>query len=159
MVMGVAGHFFDSPVSLGSWRTREGTLRFTARPRRVGSDGGPRAAFKGPVAILVDGLSGSASEVFAAGMQALGRARVFGRPTAGQVLPAALDRLPNGDRLLHAVADFTGPDGARLENRGVRPDVIVVPTRHALLDGRDPVLEAALRWIADASSATPTTTR
>lgn len=163
MAMGLAGHLVDDPVSLGTYRTRNAELRFAVSPRRVDSDGQALPPFDGPVAILVDELSGSASEVFAGGLQGIGRARVFGRPSAGIVLPAVLDRLPNGDVLLHAVADFTTPDGVRLEGRGVLPDEVVEPTREALLEGRDVVLEGALRWISGQTAAghadTPPTAR
>ncbi|HEX9632134.1 MAG TPA: S41 family peptidase [Gemmatimonadales bacterium] len=147
MVMGVAGHFLTERVSLGDFRTRRSTLQFRANPRLV-SPGGERVEpFGGPVAILIDETSGSASEVFAGGMQALGRVRVFGATSLGGVLPAVFDRLPNGDVLYHAIADFATPDGIVLEGRGVVPDEPVRPTRADLLAGRDPVLDAALAWI------------
>jgi len=148
LVMGVGGHFLDEPLSLGEMRMREATLRFVVNPQRVLTDGTRIQPFEGPFAILVDALTASTSEVFAGGMQALGRARVFGEPTAGQALPALVYPLPNGDRLLHAVADFTASNGARLEGAGVTPDVLVPLTREALLAGDDASLQEALRWIA-----------
>lgn len=148
MAMGLAGHFVGDPVALGTYRTRAAELHFRVSPRRLDSDGRALTPFDGPVAILVDELTGSTSEVFAGGMQVIDRARVFGRRSAGIVLPAVFDRLPNGDVLLHAVADFTTPDGVQLEGRGVLPDDVVEPTRETLLEGRDVVLERALRWIS-----------
>ena len=64
-----------------------------------------------------------------------------------------MERLPNGDVLYHAVADFIAPDGTRLEGRGVIPDEDVPLTRAALLSGRDPQMDAALAWIARARDA------
>jgi carboxyl-terminal processing protease len=148
MVMGVAGHFFDDRVELGTFRTRTTTLRHVANPRRVSTTGERVQPFAGPVAVLVDGMSGSASELFAGGVQSVGRVRVFGEPTAGAVLPARMDRLPNGDVLYHAFAEFVTADGITLEGRGVIPDEPVSVTRRDLLAGDDPVLEAALAWIA-----------
>lgn len=147
MVMGVAGHFVDDRVSLGAMRGRTTTLRFAANPRRVDAAGRPVSPFPGPVAVLIDGATGSASEVFAGGLQAIGRVRVFGDTSAGAVLPALMDRLPNGDVLYHAFADFVTATGELLEGRGVLPDEPVAVTRDDLLAGRDPVLEAAMRWI------------
>ncbi len=92
-------------------------------------------------------MSGSASECFTGGMQALGRARVFGQTSMGQALPALFDRLPNGDVLIHAYGDFVTIDGHRLEGRGVIPDEIQPLRRADLLAGRDPALDAALAWI------------
>ena len=77
MLMGVSGHFFDSPRSLGTLRTRDSELRLVANPRFVSAEGIRVSPYSGPVAILVDETSYSASEVFAGGMQAAGpRARV-----------------------------------------------------------------------------------
>ena len=148
MIGGVAGHFLDRRDTLGLMRTRQNTLAFVANPRRVTADARAVRPLTGPLAVLVDEGSASASEVFAGGMQALHRARVFGRTSMGAVLGAAFDRLPNGDVLYHAFGEFTTPDGGRLEGRGVVPDDSVTATRAELLAGRDPVLEAALRWIA-----------
>ena len=103
--------------------------------------------YAGPVAILVDGLTGSASECFTGGMQSLGRARVFGQTSMGRALPALFDKLPNGDVLIHAWGDFVTGTGVRIEGRGVVPDEPVAVTRAALLEGRDPALERALAWI------------
>ena len=92
-------------------------------------------------------MTGSASECFAGGMQALRRARVFGQTSMGQALPAFFDKLPNGDVLIHATGDFVTADGTRLEGRGVVPDEIVPLDRSDLLAGRDPTLDAALAWV------------
>lgn len=148
MVMGIAGHFLDEPVALGAMRSRSGELKFVANPRRVSSAGESVEPYAGPLAILVDAMSASTSEFFAGGMQAIGRARVFGEATAGQALPAVVSRLPNQDVLMYVIADYIGPDGRRIEGPGVLPDVVVTPRRDDLVAGRDPVLDAALRWLA-----------
>jgi len=95
----------------------------------------------------VDAMSGSASECFTGGMQATGRARVFGQTSMGQALPAQFQQLPNGDVLIYAYGDFVTSDGTRLEGRGVIPDQTVPLRREDLLAGRDTTLEAALVWI------------
>jgi carboxyl-terminal processing protease len=147
MVLGIAGHFLAERVSLGDFRYRTNTLHMRANPRLVSQANERVAPFAGPVAVLIDETSASASEVFAGGMQAIGRVRVFGATSLGGVLPAVADRLPNGDVLYHAIADFATPDGTVLEGRGVLPDEPVRPTRADLLAGRDPVLDAALVWV------------
>jgi carboxyl-terminal processing protease len=147
MLMGISGHFLAERKVLGTMKTRETQLRFTANPRQVSAAGERVTPFGGPVAILVDSLTGSASECFAGGMQSIGRARVFGQSSMGQALPAVFDRLPNGDTLIHAYGDFVTADGTRLEGRGVVPDEEVPLTRQDLLAGRDATLERALHWI------------
>lgn len=147
MIMGVSGHFLTNRVSLGTMRTRDTDLNFFANPRRVNAQGERVEPYAGPLAILVDELTYSASEVFAGGMQSLGRARIFGQKTVGGALPALFDRLPNGDVLLHAFADFITASGKRLEGAGVVPDLEVPLRREEIARGHDAVLEAALDWI------------
>lgn len=147
MIMGVSGHFVPERKVLGVMKTRDNTLEFRTNPRLVDTAGKPVSAYGGPVAILVDAMSGSASECFAGGMQSIGRVRVFGQTSMGQALPALFDKLPNGDVMIHAYADFVTGDGTRLEGRGVVPDVPTPLVREDLLAGRDRALEAALAWI------------
>ena len=143
MAMGMAGWFVDKPDQrLGTMYMRQGPLKFIVNPRVK--------TYRGPLAILVDGASGSTSEVLAGGMKDLGRARVFGTQTAGAALPSVIDRLPNGDAFQHALADYISEGGRSLEGVGVIPDVEVKLTREALLAGRDPVLEAAIEWVKSA---------
>lgn len=103
--------------------------------------------YTGPVALLLDGQSMSTTEIFAAGLQESGRARVFGETSGGQALPALMARLPNQDVLMYVFANLVTPAGVRVEGRGVVPDEEVPLERQALLEGRDPALEAALSWI------------
>ena len=148
MIIGVSGHFVRESITLGTLLARDNTLKLPANPRFGDAQGNPVQPFAGPLAILVDEITASASELFAGGLQEHGRARVFGRTTAGMALPAVYDTLPNGDLLYHPVADLITPKGVRFEGRGVIPDVPMPIDRPALLRGEDPVLEAALRWIA-----------
>ena len=151
MVMGLSGHFMSKGEDLGTITTRDSELRLVANPRLVGASGQAVTPFAGPVAILVDAGSYSASEIFSGGMQAIGRARIFGTQTAGGALPAVLERLPGGDVLQYAIGDFVTATGQRIEGRGVVPDRVVEPAREDLLAGRDPILDAALDWIAKGS--------
>jgi carboxyl-terminal processing protease len=147
MMMGIAGHFIPERESLGVMKSRDNELKFTVNPRLVNANGERVETFSGPVAILVDGLSASASECFTGGMQSLRRVRVFGERTMGAALPSQFDKLPNGDVFIHATADFVTGDGTRLEGRGVIPDEAVPLKRADLLAGKDAALEAALAWI------------
>ncbi len=145
--MGIGGYFVDTIVPLGILKTRGNELRLVTNPRRVSFSGRPVRVYDRPLAILVDGESVSTSEIFAAGLQYLQRARVFGDTTSGQALPALMKRLPNDDVLLHVFSDYTLPDGTRLEARGVIPDEVVGVSRGDLLLGRDAALLAAFAWI------------
>jgi carboxyl-terminal processing protease len=147
MVMGFGGYFLDSAISLGTMKTRDISLNFVINPRRIRVAGIESGPFKGPVAILVDPMTASTSEIFAAGLQRIGRARVFGEQSAGAALPALMQGLPSGDVFVHAVADFRDPAGRRIEGAGVLPDQIVLLTEKDLSANTDAPLEAAIRWI------------
>jgi carboxyl-terminal processing protease len=146
--MGFAGHFLDSAVSLGEMQQRGGTMLFRANPRRVDTRLRPVTPFAGPLALVVDAQSGSTTEIFAGGLQALGRATVFGARSAGQALPSVPEKLPNGDILYHAIANFVGPTGKPVEGDGVTPNQLVPVDRQALLRGKDAALDAAIGWTA-----------
>jgi carboxyl-terminal processing protease len=147
MMRGIAGHFLGQPQLIGRMKMRHLDLEFRANPRRSTASGRRVEPFGGPLAILVDDLTGSSSECFAGGLQSLGRARVFGSVTMGQALPASTRQLPNGDAFLYAVGDFITSTGHRLEGTGVIPDEATPLTIDSLAAGRDVALEAALRWI------------
>lgn len=147
MITGISGHLLDKPVPLAVSHLRGATLEYDANPRLVTADGRRVEPFAGPVAILVDELTGSTSECFAASLQSIGRARIFGRPTMGQALPAVTKRLPDGDVFMYALGDFVTSTGRRIEGDGVTPDVVVPLNAASLAAGRDATLEAALAWI------------
>ncbi len=140
MLPGMAGWFVgEKGTSLGTIVTRAGSFRLAVTPRP--------ARFAGPVAVLVDELSMSAAEVLAQGLKDAGRARIFGRRTAGAVLASVVERLPNGDGFQYPIARFEFSSGAIVEGAGVQPDEDVRPTRETLLAGKDGALEAAVAWI------------
>ncbi len=139
MAGGLAGLVLQEQAELGTTTLRQGHTNVVGFPQKN--------SFGGKVAILVDETSVSTSEVFAIGLQELGRARVFGQPTPGAALPSMFFALPNGDSLQVALGDFRTPGGVSLETRGVIPDEIVPISPVDLSQGRDTVLIAALKWI------------
>ena len=146
MAMGIGGLLVTEPDQrLGTMTTRGATLKFVLNPRLN--------PYTGPVAILVDGLSLSTSEILAGGLQDLRRARVFGERTGGAALPSVIERLPSGDGFQYAFANYTSAGGRVLEGTGVVPDEVVPLTREALLAGRDAALDAAVKWIHAAATS------
>ena len=146
MAMGLGGWFVKGGDSkLGTMITRDGSFHFSLNPRAE--------PFEGPVALVVDELSMSTSEVLCGGLHDLKLARVFGTKTPGAALPSRVDVLPNGDRFQYAFANYISVGGKPLEGAGVVPDVSAPPTRAALLEGRDPAVDAAVAWIKSQKSA------
>lgn len=142
MAMGMAGWLLEEKGRrLGTMYMRENELKIAVLPRPE--------TYPGPVAVLIDGLSASCSEIFAGGLKDLERARIFGSTTAGAVLPSTVEKLPNKDGFQYAFANYRSEKGDVLEGIGVSPDVEIYHTREALLEGKDRVLETALQWIGE----------
>jgi carboxyl-terminal processing protease len=135
----IAGRICDSPGSLGIMKMRSGELKFAFFPQEN--------RYAGPVAVLIDGMSASTSEVFSSGIQEIGRAVIVGERSAGAALPSFIQKLPTGALFQFAVADFKTPKGVLIEGRGVIPDVEARYDRASLLAGSDAQLEAAVEQI------------
>ncbi|WP_129674475.1 S41 family peptidase [Candidatus Chloroploca sp. Khr17] len=97
-----------------------------------------------PVAILIGPGSASATEMFAAGMQVLGRARVVGEPSAGNTENLYGYNFDDGSRLLLAQVAYRLPDGTLIEERGVIPDRLVDVEWWRYPPDDDPQLRAAV---------------
>ena len=104
-------------------------------------------AFKGPLVLLIDPLSGSASELFAAGLQAIGRAMVVGERSPGGVMESDMMVFPNGAVFMYPVAQMITPNGTVLEGHGVVPDIEVGLDRKMLLKGIDSQLDSAIKYL------------
>jgi carboxyl-terminal processing protease len=138
MAIPIAARLVNAPLTLGTIHFRDFSQTLVASPQ-MGVE-----PFLGPVAILTDEGTASASEILAAGLQESKRAIVVGDSTLGAALPSVVQALPGGAVMQYVVADFKTPKGTELEGRGVQPDRRVVETRAGLRTGRDPVLDAAL---------------
>lgn len=104
-------------------------------------------AYNGPLVLLVDQLSGSASELLAACLQEIGRAVVVGERSPGSVLEMDRKIFRNGAIFMYPVAQLATPDGKVLEGHGVVPDMDVGLNREMLLEGVDSQIDSAIRYI------------
>ncbi len=147
LVMGIGGHFTPEPVLMGTLKVRGNEMQFNTNPRKSSEDGRVLVPYQGPLAVLLDETSASTSEFFAGGMQESKRARIFGQRSAGMALASQFAKLPNGDTMQYAMADFVLASGARVESHGVKPDEEITHTRAALLGGNDLQLLGAMNWI------------
>jgi carboxyl-terminal processing protease len=118
----------------------------------VGRKGGQ--IYSGPVVILVSEYSASATEVFAAGMQDSGRAKLVGSPSCGCVLGITHDRVMKGGGVLEiSEVLWFSPEDRKLEGEGVIPDKIAVPTIASLQERRDLVLEAGEKMLQELATS------
>jgi carboxyl-terminal processing protease len=117
-------------------------------------DTDPGMAWEGPLAVLVNRYSASASEIFAAAIQDYGRGLIIGETTFGkgtvQNLVDLDDYAPSGDagkmgQLKITMAQFFRVNGGSTQNRGVEPD-IHFPSAGDPEDYGERSLDNALPW-------------
>jgi carboxyl-terminal processing protease len=139
MATGVAGLLVKEQTSLGTMKSRNNETKFIIYPQTD--------VYQGKVVVLTDYGSASTSEIFAAGLQEIGRAQVVGERSAGAVLPSVFEKLPTGAIFQYVISDYKSPKNILLEHRGAIPDTEVKLTRESLLKGRDLQLEEAIKQI------------
>jgi len=111
--------------------------------------------YDGPLAVLVDRLSASASEIFAAAIQDYGRGIVVGSPTFGKgtvqsIIPLERLRMFDGSeerlgQVKLTVAKFYRINGHSTQHEGVTPD-FQLPSRYQAMEVGESDYENALLW-------------
>lgn len=139
----LSGYFFDTERDVITIRTRRDSRML--RSRR------PDHPFNGTLVILVNSESASSAEIVTRLCQIAGRAVIVGDRSAGMVMRSSFHvravSSSSADVIFgYSITDADGimPDGQRLENHGVVPDSIVLPTGADLAARRDPQLALAL---------------
>ncbi len=148
-VLGIANNFFSEKVSFGRIIARSGKgpslmLRILGVPSELEVGGGSGQVYGGPVVILVNEASGSAAEIFAAGMQENHRAAIVGRQTCGCVLASVAHSVKHGGEIDISEFGIVTASGHRLEGVGVIPDVTVPLTLNDLRHHYDATLRKAV---------------
>ncbi|MEZ5444333.1 MAG: carboxy terminal-processing peptidase [Gammaproteobacteria bacterium] len=119
----------------------------------VERDTDPEVAYAGPLAVLVDRNSASASEIFAGAIQDYRRGIIIGEPTFGKGTVQNLIDLGEYDndddaqlgQLKATIAQFFRVAGDSTQHRGVVPD-ITFPTALGADDEGERALPNALPW-------------
>lgn len=117
---------------------------------QVSRDPDPNLVYSGPLAVLVDRYSASASEIFAAAIQDYHRGIIIGEPTYGKGTVQRVENLGNGPalgKLTYTIAKFFRIDGDSTQLRGVIPD-IVYPTAIDSDNHGERAFDNALEWEA-----------
>ena len=126
-------------------------LRDSGGHTEVLEDPESSSAYTGPLAVLVDRLSASASEIFAGAIQDYHRGLIIGQTTFGKgtvqnLVP--LDRLsskPVNGQLTVTIGKFYRITGESTQHRGVVPDVPLASALDTKEIGES-ALESALPW-------------
>ena len=121
----------------------------------VESDTNAGLAWSGPVGVLINRGSASASEIFAAAIQDYGRGLVIGEPSFGKGTVQTLvdlDRFAQGEKarygeLKMTIAQFFRINGGTTQLRGVTPD-IKMPVTSDIDNFGESSFANALPWVA-----------
>jgi len=122
------------------------TVQIRSAERRVWRDGKRRRSeyYQGPVAVLINRLSASASEIFAGAIQDYGRGVVLGDRSFGKGTVQTLLDLPEG-QLKVTESKFYRISGDSTQHRGVLPD-IEFPSMFDHEEIGESALDYALDW-------------
>ncbi|MCM3873408.1 MAG: S41 family peptidase [Pyrinomonadaceae bacterium] len=140
------GQFFDKDLKVADVKERKQTKPLIAKTRG-------RSTYSGKLVILIDSESGSSSELFARVMQMEKRGVVVGDLSAGAVMRARVYPHDLGANTLVSFgvgitnADAIMTDGRSLENVGVTPDELLLPSGEDMAAKRDTVLAHALKLV------------
>jgi carboxyl-terminal processing protease len=107
-------------------------------------DRNPLLAYNGPVVVLVNRYSASASEIFAAAMQDYQRALIVGSQTYGKGTVQTFGNLSSG-QIKFTQAKFYRVSGASTQHQGVVPDIILPHVEDHKKIGESS-LPHALKW-------------
>ena len=98
------------------------------------------------LAVLIGPRTFSAGEICAHALCSAGRATCFGEATAGELDTTEFRKFPGGKAAV-AVGSFRPVVPVRLDGEGVQPQVAVRETIPDFFEERDPVVDAASRWL------------
>lgn len=100
-----------------------------------------------PCAVLADGNSASASEVFCGALQDYDAAEIIGTQTFGKGIVQSIIPLYDGSAIKITVEDYYTPNGNNIHGIGITPDRKVEFDSEAAKEGTDTQLDAAMEYI------------
>lgn len=154
-VRGNPGGFLQSAVSIASYFIPSGKIvvsqetgvereakEMRSRSRLQESPFNPKN-----LVILIDHGSASASEILAGALKDHNIATVIGSQSYGKGSVQELINLDDGSSLKVTVARWLTPNGTSISDGGLAPNIEVERTNEQRLNGEDPQLDAAIRFL------------
>ena len=97
-----------------------------------------------PMAVLVNGNSASAAEIFAGAVQDYGKGKIIGTQTFGKGIVQTIQPLTDGSAIKYTIAQYYTPKGQVIQGNGVTPNMVVELPKDATEDLQ---LDAALEYV------------
>ncbi len=150
------GGLLDVTCEMLDRMIKKGLLVYTVDKygKRVDEDATDSDSFDKPVAILVNGNSASASEVFSGAMKDYKAATLVGTKTFGKGIVQSIVPFGDGTAMKVTVSKYYTPNGVNIHGTGIEPDVVVELSKDATKNGKydrkyDNQLNKALDVVVD----------
>jgi carboxyl-terminal processing protease len=125
------GGLLDQGCAVADAFLNHGVIVYTKEREstRAVCNASPGTEWDGPLVVLTNAGSASASEIVAGALQDLGRAQVVGEKTFGKGVGQRDFPLVNGGTLRLVTFEWLTPDKTNLQKRGISPDLEVADSR------------------------------
>jgi len=121
------GGSLDTVVNMLDEILPDGMIVYTVDKdgKKVEYKGKNTEEIKVPLAVLVNGDSASASEIFAGAVQDYGVGTIVGTTTFGKGIVQTIKQLTDGSAVKFTISKYFTPKGQEIQGKGVTPDVVV----------------------------------
>ena len=138
------GGLLDTVVGMLKYMLPDGLIVYTEdkQGNRKEYKGQDNDEFNLPLAVIVNGNSASASEIFAGAIQDYGKGTIIGTQTYGKGIVQTVKPLTDGSAIKFTIAKYFTPKGQDIHGKGVTPDMVVEYDTEADVDTQ---LDAAIK--------------
>lgn len=138
------GGLLDTVVGMLKYMLPDGLIVYTEdkQGNRKEYKGQHNDEFNLPLAVIVNGNSASASEIFAGAIQDYGKGTIIGTQTYGKGIVQTVKPLTDGSAIKFTIAKYFTPKGQDIHGKGVTPDMVVEYDTDADVDTQ---LDAAIK--------------
>lgn len=121
------GGLLDTVVGMLKYMLTDGLIVYTEdkQGNRKEYKGQDNDEFNLPLAVIVNGNSASASEIFAGAIQDYGKGTIIGTQTYGKGIVQTVKPLTDGSAIKFTIAKYFTPKGQDIHGKGVTPDMVV----------------------------------
>lgn len=121
------GGLLDTVVCMLKYMLPDGLIVYTEdkQGNRKEYKGQDNDEFNLPLAVIVNGNSASASEIFAGAIQDYGKGTIIGTQTYGKGIVQTVKPLTDGSAIKFTIAKYFTPKGQDIHGKGVTPDMVV----------------------------------
>ena len=138
------GGLLDTVVGMLKYMLPDGLIVYTEdkQGNRKEYKGQDNDEFNLPLAVIVNGNSASASEIFAGAIQDYGKGTIIGTQTYGKGIVQTVKPLTDVSAIKFTIAKYFTPKGQDIHGKGVTPDIVVEYDTDADVDTQ---LDAAIK--------------